>query len=409
MSIRSQNRRDFLKSAAAVTVLAPAAEAALARQPKLAANERITMATIGTGGQGSGDMGGFMSFPQVQMVAVCDVVPEHRERAKKSVNDKYKNTDCKVYSDFRDVLARDDIDAVLIGTPDHWHAIITIEAVKSGKDVYCEKPECLTIKEGRAMVDAVRRYGRVFSGGSQRVLGDYGDWPRTIWGGSLGTVKEVYVDCGGPSGDCYLPEEKLPAGMTPDEWQMWLGPAPNRPFHSSLIKGGFRPYRDYSGGGMTDWGAHRFGAAMFATGHHLTGPTSITPPDGKDVKMLTYTFADGMKMYHGGTTDIRYVGTEGELDKGKPKPAKPPRASNMPGYRGTGGIFGDFLHCVKSREKCFRDIEIAHRACTVCHLGNIAYWLKRPLKWDPVKEAIVDDTEAARWLDRPKREPWSLS
>jgi hypothetical protein len=407
MTTKSHNRRDFLKATVAAPLLTPAL--ALGSQARPAANARITMATIGTGGQGTGDMHGFMGFPEVQMVAVCDVVPEHRERARNEVNARYKNNDCKAYNDFREVLARDDIDAVLIGTPDHWHAIITIEACKAGKDVYSEKPECLTVREGRAMVDAVHRYGRVFSGGSQRVLGDYGDWPRMIWGGSLGTVKEVYVDCGGPSGDCYLPEEKLPNGMTPEEWNMWLGPAPKRPFHSSLIKGGFRPYRDYSGGGMTDWGAHRFGAAIFATAHHLTGPTDIIPPDGKEHKHLTYIFADGMKMYHGGTNDIRYVGTEGELDRGKPNPAKPPRASDMPTYKGRGGIFGDFLHCVKTREKCFRDIEIAHRACTVCHLGNIAYWLKRPLKWDPVKEEIVGDEEANRWLDRPKREPWSLA
>jgi hypothetical protein len=114
-------------------------------------------------------------------------------------------------------------------------------------------------------------------------------------------------------------------------------------------------------------------------------------------------------MYHGGTNDIRYVGTEGELSPQQRKPAKPPKASDMPGYKGRGGIFGDFLHCVKTREKCFRDIEIAHRTTTVCHLGNIAYWLKRPLKYDPIKEEIVGDAEAARWLDRPKREPWSLS
>jgi hypothetical protein len=402
-------RRQTLQALGGLAVPLVVPASALGREDRAAPSDRITMATIGCGGQGTGDMGGFMGFPEVQMVAVCDVVPEHRERAKAKVNEKYKNTDCKAYSDFRDVLARDDIDAVLIGTPDHWHAILTIEACKAGKDIYCEKPECLTIREGRAMVEAVRRYGRVFSGGSQRVLGDYGDWPRTIWGGSLGTVKEVYVSCGGPSGDCYLPEEKLPAGMTAAEWDLWLGPAPKRPFHSSLIKGGFRPYRDYSGGGMTDWGAHRFGAALFATGHHLTGPTEILVPDGKDRPYLTYVFADGMKMYHGGTGDIRYVGTEGELDRGRPKPAKPPRASDMPTYKGKGGIFGDFLHCVKTREKPFRNIEVAHRACTVCHLGNIAYWLKRSLRYDPVKEQILGDPEAARWLDRPKREPWSLS
>ncbi len=396
-------RRDFLK-AAGLAVAAPyfIPGSALGAEGRPAASERIVMGTIGTGGQGTGDMHGFMGFPQVQMVAVCDVVPDHRENAKKGVDQRYGNQDCKTYNDFRELLGRDDIDAVLIGTPDHWHAIVTIEAARHGKDVYCEKPECLTIREGRAMVEAVRRYGRVFSGGSQRVLGDYGDWPRTIWGGGLGQIQEVWVDCGGPSGDCYLPEEPLPPGL---DWDMWLGPAPWRPFHSSLIHGGFRGYRDYSGGGMTDWGAHRFGAAMFAIGLHETGPVEITPPDGKDVKLLTYRFANGVIMHHGGTSNITYKGTEGELPG---KHRVPTGRVAMPNYKGQGGIFGDFLHCVKTRERPFRDIEIAHRATTVCHLGNIAYWLKRPLRWDPVKEEIVGDPEAARWVDRPKREPWTL-
>ena len=396
------NRRGFLKTAGAMTLPLLTSTAAVGQGGRPPASERIVMATIGTGGQGTGDMSGFMGFSEVQMVAVCDPVPEHRERAQQKVNEKYGNKDCKAYSDFREVLARPDIDAVLIGTPDHWHAIMTIEACKAGKDVYCEKPESLTLREGRAMVEAVRRYGRVFSGGSQRVLGDYGDWPRQIWGGALGTVKEVFVDCGGPSGDCYLPEQPIPAGL---DWDMWLGPAPYRPYHISLTKGGFRPFRDYSGGGMTDWGAHRFGAAMFATGQHLTGPTDIIVPDGKDVKYLTYKFANGMQMYHGGTKNITYKGTDGELP-GKVGTAKP---SNMPAYKGKGGIFGDFLHCVKTREQPFRNVEVAHRACSVCHLGNIAYWLKRSLKWDPVKEEVVGDAEANRWLDRPKREPWALA
>jgi Oxidoreductase family, C-terminal alpha/beta domain/Oxidoreductase family, NAD-binding Rossmann fold len=400
---RGTSRRGFLKKAGAVSVPLMLSATTSGQEKRPAPSERIVMATIGCGGQGTGDMHGFLGFRDVQMVAVCDPVPEHRERAQKAVNDKYGTKDCKAYSDFRDVLARSDIDAVLIGTPDHWHAIITIEACRHGKDVYCEKPECLTIREGRAMVEAVRRYGRVFSGGSQRVLGDYGDWPRQIWGGALGEVKEVFVECGGPSGDCNLPEVAVPTGL---DWEMWLGPAPWRPFHPNLIKGGFRPYRDYSGGGMTDWGAHRFGAAMFAVGLHLTGPTEVIPPDGKEHKYLTYKFANGLRMYHGGSGNITYKGTAGELPG---KPAKAARASNMPTYKGKGGIFGDFLHCVKTREKPFRNIEVAHRACTVCHLGNIAYWLKRPLKWDPIKEEIVGDDEANRWLDRPKREPWSIA
>ncbi|HOD81330.1 MAG: putative oxidoreductase YcjS [Planctomycetes bacterium ADurb.Bin126] len=403
--MKSTLSRRRLLGRAGAAIAAPyfLTSAALGDDKRPAASERIVMGTIGTGGQGTGDMRGFMGHGEVQMVAVCDVVPTHRERAREHVNGKYGNQDCFATGDFREVLARADIDAVLIGTPDHWHAIVTIEACKRGKDVYCEKPETLTIREGRAMVQAVRRYGRVFSGGSQRVLGDYGDWPRLVRGGALGTIKEAYVNCGGPSGPCNLPEETMPEGL---DWNMWLGPAPWRPFHSTLIRGGFRPYRDYSGGGMTDWGAHRFGAAMFHTGVHLTGPTDIIPPDGKDVKHLTYVFPNGMKMYHGGTNNITYIGTEGELpSKRKLEVAGPTRYQ---GYRGRGGIFGDFLACVKSRQNAFRDIEIAHRACTVCHLGNIAYWLKRPLKWDPVKEQIIGDDEAARWLDRAKREPWTV-
>ncbi|HUU22083.1 MAG TPA: gfo/Idh/MocA family oxidoreductase, partial [Phycisphaerae bacterium] len=207
---------------------------------------------------------------------------------------------------------------------------------------------------------------------------------------------------GGPSGECYLPPVEVPGDT---DWDMWLGPAPWRPFHDTLIHGGFRSFRDYSGGGMTDWGCHRFGAATFAVGVHETGPVEIIPPDGKDHKHLTYRYANGLRMYHGGTKNITYKGTEGELP-GKHRPLSGP--VDMPQYKGRGGLLGDFVYSVKNRQRPFRDIEIAHRACTVCHLGNIAYWLRRPLKWDPVKEQIVGDPEAARWLDRPKREPWVL-
>ncbi len=401
---KRMTRRGFVRGATAATVVAPwvVPGSALGADDGTPASERIVMGSIGVGGRGSGDMRGLMGQSAVQMVAVCDPVPEHCDRAKAHVDGHNKNTDCKTSADFREITRRDDIDAVMIGTPDHWHALITIDACKNGKDVFCEKPECLTVAEGRAMVNAVRRYGRVFGGGSQRVLGDYGDWPRLLRGGALGEIKEIFVNCGGPSGDCYLPEEPLPAGL---DWEMWVGPSPWRPFHHNLIRGGFRPYRNYSGGGMTDWGAHRFGAAMFAANVHKTGPVEITPPDGKDVKMLTFRFANGLKMYHGGTNNITYKGTEGEL----PGDHKPVTGDvDMETYRGPG-LLGDFVASVLSRQKAFRDIEIAHRATTVCHLGNIAYWLKRPLKYDPVKEEIVGDAEANRWIDRPMRGPWTLS
>jgi predicted dehydrogenase len=370
------------------------------------ANDRITMGCIGMGGRGRGDMGGFLGFKNVQVLAVCDVVADHCKQAKGMVDGRYKSKDCKTYVDFREITGRRDIEAVMIGTPDHWHAGISIEAMKHGKDVFCEKPETLTVRQGRAMVKAARRYGRVFSGGSQRVWGDYNWFHKMVRGGAIGEVKEAWVNVGGPSGPCHLKPEKTPDGVN---WDMWLGPAPKRPFHPRLIKGGFRPYRDYSGGGMTDWGCHVFGGAMFALKLHMTGPIEITPPDGKDVKQLTYKFANGVKIYHGGGwAQLCFKGTEGEIPlRGKKRKQRPPNIQ-IPNYKGSGGLIGDFVHCVRTRQKPFRDIEVAHRTATHAHLGNIAYWLKRPLKWDPKKEEIIGDPEASRWLDRAAREPWGL-
>lgn len=395
-------RRGFLKTTAAAAFSAPL----VLKSRVFGANDRIVMGCIGLGGQGTGDMQGYLGFEEVQVVAVCDVIKEHRDKAKAIVDAKYKNSDCTAYNDFRDVLARDDINAVLIATPDHWHAIISIAAMKHGKDVYCEKPESLTIREGQVMVETARRYARVFSGGSQRVWDDYNWFHKMVRGGVIGQVQEVWVNCGGPSTDCNLSEEPIPDGL---DWNMWLGPAPWAPYNRGRL--GFRPWRDYSGGGMTDWGAHNFGGAMFSCGLHETGPVEIIPPDGKDFQYLTYRFANGIRMYHGGGWggNITFKGTNGELPQrgSDAKKEKPPDIF-IQNYRGAGGIFGDFLHCVRTRQRPFRDIEIAHRTVTVCHLGNIAYWLKRPLKWDPVKEQIIGDPEAARWLDRPKREPWTV-
>ena len=407
------SRRQLLKAAAVAPFFVPAA--VLGKDGKTAPSERVVMGTIGTGGQGTGNMNGLMGFGEVQMAAVCDPVKEHRERARNAVNGRYNNTDCRMYSDFREMLQQPDIDAVMIGTPDHWHSIITIECAKAGKDVYCEKPESLTIAEGRKMANAIKKYGIVFSGGSQRVIGDYGDLPRLLWGGAIGEIKEVFADCGGPSYDCDLPAEPEPEGL---DWNLWLGPAPWRPYHSSLVRGGYRNYRDYSGGGMTDWGAHRFAAALFATQKTYAGPVEVGPGEqGDNKRRVVFTFADGMKMYHSGVGDIVYEGTEGSLRMGRGgtvigKHRKPTTRVEIPGYGWFNpwedrGIFGDFIYCVKTRQKPFRDIEAAQRALTVCHLGNIVYWLGRTIRWDPIKEEIVGDPEAARWIDRPKRAPWT--
>jgi predicted dehydrogenase len=399
------SRRSFLKATAASSAVLAlpniVTSSALGADGRPPASERIVMGGIGIGNMGGGDLRSFMGFPEVQMVAVADVRKAHRDNAKSTVDGKYGDDGCKAYSDFRELLARKDIDAVHCATPDHWHALVVISACRAGKDVYCQKPESLTIREGRAMANAARQYGRVVSGGSQRVLDDTPDLIRQVWGGKLGKIKEVYVSCGGPSWPCNLG----PAPMAEDiDWDMWLGPAPWAPYHPHRCSGtysingtGWRSWRDYSGGGMTDWGAHRFGGAMFAVDKRDQGPVEIIPPDGKDVKQLTYKFADGMLMYHGGGKGaIDCVGTN------DPIPPKP-----IPGYKGRS-IYGDFITCVKTRERPFRDIEFAHRTCTVCHLGNICYLLNRPLKWDPVKEIFPGDEQANRFLDRAKREPWAI-
>jgi len=198
----------------------------------------------------------------------------------------------------------------------------------------------------------------------------------------------------------------VPAGL---DWDLWLGPAPWVPFNRARLN--FRAWRDYSGGGMTDWGAHGFGGAMFACGVHETGPVEVIPPDGKDHPQLTFRFANGLRMYHGGGWGgiLSFRGTKGEIPARGPKDGQKAAPDiYIPNYKGRGGIMGDFVHCVRTRERPFRDIAVAHRTVTLCHLGNIAYWLRRPLKWDPAKEEIVGDAEAGRWLDRPKRSPWRL-
>ncbi len=411
MNGRTVTRRSFLKGAAAAAgfpyVLTSTALGAAGRPP---ASDRIVMGGIGMGGRGRSDMGGFLRFDEVQWVAVCDVQKRARDAAKQTVDGRYGNSDCAEHVHFRDLLDRGDLDAVMIATPDHWHAIPAIEACTRGIDVFCEKPLTLTIREGRQMVQAARHYGCVVSSGSQRVMGDYGRQAKYVASGAIGEITECWVNVGGPSRPCDLPGKDVPKGM---DWDLWLGPAPWAPYHPHRCGGayglggrGWRTWRDYSGGMMTDWGGHNFGGAMYAMQLDTTGPVEVLPPDGKDVERLTYVFANGIRMYRGGGSGrISYGGTEGKCTRA---PRQEPRVHPLREYKGKGGLPGDFIHCVRTRERCFRDFEYAHRVATVCHLGNIAYDLKRPLKWDPEKEVFVGDDEANRLLDRPKREPWRI-
>ena len=418
---RLNSRRQFLKATtigAAGAIASPymLTSTALGAPDRAPASERIVMAVIGCGGQGGSDMGNMLGDKRTQYVACCDVRTGARDGGKNRIDGRYGNKDCKTYTDFREVLARDDIDAINCGTPDHWHALVTIGACRSGKDVYCQKPLTLTIAEGRAMVTAARRYGRVVSGGSQRVIGNYGRLAKQARSGIIGEVTEAWANLGGPSRRCYLGAQGDPVKDGID-WDMWLGPAPWAPYHPyrcgrayGLGGKGFRTWYDYSGGMMTDWGGHTFGGALYGLGKLEEGPVEVIPPD-KDHKLLTYVFADGVKLYHGPGLfggAICYKGTHGTIGS---KVEGTGELNNEPiefYAEGSGSIYKDFIHCVQTRQRPFRDVERSHRTATVCHLGNIAYELKRPLKWDPVKEEFPDDVEANRMVDRPKRGPWTL-
>jgi hypothetical protein len=340
----------------------------------------------------------------VQYVAVCDVRENVREAAKGRADKHYNNSDCKAYNDFREILARPDIDAIHCATPDHWHALIVIDACRNGKDVYCQKPETRTLREGPLMVEAARRYGRVVSGGSQRVQEDYKDIVNKCWGGELGAIKSINVNVGPLSQPCNLPAETVPAGM---DWDMWLGPAAWAPYNKARCDGNFstgggswRSYIDYSGGGMTDWGAHHFGGATFAVDVRELQPTDVTYNDDKGNKWVAMKYPNGILLTHNkpGMGNLQVEGTPGEKREAKP----------VPTYKGEGGIYGDFIHCVKTREKPFRDIELAVNSVAVSHLGIIAYELKRSLKWDAAKQEFPGDQEANRLLDRARREMWQL-
>lgn len=399
------SRRGFLKTTGAALALPYIiTSSALGEGERPPASERIVMGGIGIGNMGRADLGAFLRRPDVQYVACCDVRKSAREQAKATVDNHYQNNDCKAYNDFRDLLARTDIDAVHVATPDHWHAIMVIEACRSGKDVYCQKPETLTLREGPLMIEAARRYGRVVSGGSQRVLEDYREVVNKCWSGELGRIKWINVNVGRLSQPCYLPPEEVPDDI---DWDMWLGPAPWAPYNKARCDGNFstsggswRSYIDYSGGGMTDWGAHHFGGATFAVDVRELQPQEVIYHNEGGREFLEYRYPNGIVLYHNrpNTGNLQVEGTPGETREPKP----------VPGYKGTGGIYGDFIECVKTREKPFRDIELAVNTMVVCHLGIIAYTLKRSLKWDAAKQQFVNDPEADRLRDRARREPWVL-
>jgi len=425
MTKRGVSRRRFLGTAAGAVAFPYIVPSSVFGAG--APSGKITMGCIGVGSQGSGNMNGFLNKGDARVLAVCDVDKGHRDGAKKRVDDKYGNSDCAAYHDFRELIARDDIDALSLALPDHWHSIPVIMAARAGKDMYGEKPLARTIAEGKRMVEAVHRYDRIWQTGSwQRSQGNFHHACELVRNGRIGKVTRVEVGLPTGGGGEVKAVQPVPENL---DWDFWLGPAPWVPFRG-VSHWDWRWIMDYSGGQLTDWAGHHIDIAHWGLGLDETGPVEIEgqgvyPKDGiYDVPTeykFTCKYANGIEMVVANDQQVPkgmgtvWYGEKGwvHVDRGR-QATNPAELWNEKIGPGEMRLYEsrdhqqNFLDCVKSRQKTIAPIEVAHRSISVGLLGEIAMRLERKLHWNPDKEEFVNDPEANRMLSRPMRAPWHL-
>ncbi|MFV1968660.1 MAG: Gfo/Idh/MocA family protein [Pirellulaceae bacterium] len=447
------NRRNVLRllagaagAAVGLPVLVP--DRALGLSATMAPSERITLGFIGVGMMGQGHVRVCAGYDQTQILAVCDVDQWRRDTNKARVEEAYatrtnsgRYRGCDTYNDLRDLLARADIDAVVIATGDNWHGNATVMAAKAGKDIYCEKPISKTIYEARTMVAHVHRYGRVSQIGlQQRSAPQFHKACDLVRRGRIGEVKTVYVIFSGTSGDVNLPPQPVPEGL---DWNQWLGPAPWRPFNGRYHIYGKPPHvvpwqfsRDFGGGNLTSNTVHAFDVVQWGLGMDESGPVEITPPVDGENPNLTYKYANGVLVHvvdqklkkdvhripKGWDVNRRienfgavFVGDEGWIHVG--------RGGYLTGY--PEGILDaptgetesphpvtphhqNWFDCIRSRQRAACDVAIGCRSTIVSHLGCIAHWTGRSLRWDPQKEEFAGDEDANRLRTRTMRAPWQV-
>ena len=425
-------RRQFLQNSAVATA---AVAAPLILPSGLRAqngpSKKITVGIVGCGNIADGHYGPLLGSPEsIRVLTVCDVDRTRRDAAAARVNKDYGNTDCKAYGDFRELNRRTDIDVVFICTPDHWHALIAIDAMRNGKDVYVEKPLTLTIAEGRALVDTARKYDRVAQHGTQhRSMKRFHDVAEFVRNNGLGKLDRI---------ECFIPPNNRHCGATwqPEpvpanlDWEMWLGPAPWRPYHSKGCHYNFRFISESAYGQVTNWGAHYLDIGQWALGMDDSGPVSVEghgefPSSGLFTNCtnvnFTVRYANGIPMhcrtrFEGGGT-ARFVGERGWLDIARDKMSASDnnllREMQAPNKKVqlelSSNHHDNFFACVRSRKRPIADVGLGHRTTTVCNLGQIGMVLGRKLQWDPVKEEFVNDDVANRLRTRAMRSPWSLA
>jgi len=422
----AMNRRKFIEKAAVVSAFMIVPRFVLGGKGYTAPSDLITLGFIGTGKQAGGLQESFRNTNEVKIIGAADVYGAKLQAFAGQVNQYYaaqagqsQYAGCATYADFRDLLARKDIDAVVIAVPDHWHSVCAILAARAGKDIYCEKPLSLTIKEGRAMVNESRKHKRVFQTGSmQRSWPEFRQAAELVRNGYIGEISTVKVNVGPPPVPYNLAAEAMPASLN---WDFWLGPNSPQNYHHFLAPGltddfwaKWRDYKEFGGGGMTDWGAHMFDIAQWGLDMDATDPIMVTPPD-KDHPFLTYQYANGITMTHEpeGNQGVTFVGSTGSVHvvRGKLETTPASLADKVIGPNEKHVYlsldhYKDFLQAIRNRTKPIADVEIGHRTATVCNIGNIAYELKRPLQWDPHKEAFKNDDEANKLTGREMRKEW---
>jgi hypothetical protein len=430
------SRRQFLQQAAAagglvaLPSLVPAS--ALGRDESVPPSERIVLGGIGIGGRGSGVLGWMMGEKDVQFVAVCDAKKEQREKIKQMVDQRYGNSDCATCRDMREFLAtRPDIDALLITTGDRWHAVASVMAMRAGKDVYSEKPSCMTIAQGQAVVETARRYGRIYQTGTQRLSEPNFTFANELLRtGKLGEVHTVRAHIA-PWDAAEMRHDWLAAEPEPPreevDWDQWLGPCPWRPYNRSYVRGGWRGFYDFHTSCIGEWGAHTFAQCHVAIGATDTSPVEYEYVDNATGDGMVTRFANGIKMvlhrgdqwWHG-SCGVRYEGTEGWVavadGYSKPEVSSPALLEDFEKVvreyvERTGNAQShvrNLFDSIKSRRPTVARPEVMHRSMTTVHAANICMWLKRNMKYDPVKEEFVNDPEANRLRTRAMREPWVI-
>ena len=431
-------RRDFFKGAVAAAVAAPylVRSSALGLEGSVAPSERVTLGMIGVGDHGVGrNLRMFFAQPDAQVLAVCDVDAKLRENAKKMVEAQYADAmakgsykGCDAYGDFREIIARKDIDAIMNSTPDHWHVIPCVMAAKAGKDTMSEKPLTLTVLEGRILADTVKKHNRISQVASEnRSIPVYHRMCELVRNGRIGQLRKIYVKL--PKGR-WLRQASMEFVPPPKDfdYDLWLGQAPEAPYCEARCHWNFRWVLDYSGGMLTDWGAHIIDLAQWGNNTEHTGPVEV---EGKGVFPtegiyntatefdINYKYANGVELnVSSSEPGLRFEGTEGWIENSgwtAPLKAQPesvltseigPNETHL--YTCPGGEQRNFLDCVKSRKPCYAPFEVGHRTITIAHIGHISMILGRKLKWDPDKEQFVGDPGANLLLSRRMRPPWTL-